>query len=48
MDTQRRRLLINLASRAYELEKEKRPATIAELAPDYLRPFRQIQSPARQ
>jgi hypothetical protein len=36
-DTRRRRLLINLASRAYELEKGKRPATIAELAPDYLK-----------
>ncbi|MEO8428401.1 MAG: hypothetical protein ABI651_14925 [Verrucomicrobiota bacterium] len=36
-DTRRRRLLIDLASRAYELEKGKRPATIAELAPDYLK-----------
>jgi len=33
----RRRLLINLANRAYELEKGKRPATIAELAPGYLK-----------
>jgi hypothetical protein len=37
MDIRRRRLLINLASRAYELEKGKRPATIGELAPDYLK-----------
>jgi hypothetical protein len=37
MDTRRRRLLINLAGRAYELEKGKRAATIAELAPDYLK-----------
>ena len=36
-DSRRRRLLIDLASRAYELEKGKRPATIAELAPDYLK-----------
>jgi hypothetical protein len=37
MDTRRRRLLINLASRAYELEKGKRPATFAELVPEYLK-----------
>jgi hypothetical protein len=36
-DTRRRRLVINLASHAYELEKGKRPATIGELAPDYLK-----------
>jgi hypothetical protein len=36
-DARRRRLLINLASRAYELEKGKRPATIAELVPDYIK-----------
>jgi hypothetical protein len=36
-DTRRRRLLVNLASRAYELEKGKRPETIGELVPDYLK-----------
>jgi hypothetical protein len=36
-DTRRRRLLVNLASRAYELEKGKRPTTIGELVPDYLK-----------
>ena len=36
-DTRRRKLLVNLASRAYELEKGKRPATIGELVPDYIK-----------
>ncbi|MBI3852632.1 MAG: hypothetical protein HY298_20435 [Verrucomicrobia bacterium] len=36
-DRRRRELLIDVASRAYELEKGRRPKSIAELVPDYLR-----------
>ena len=36
-DLARRRLMIDLAARAYELENGKRPKTIADLVPDYLK-----------
>jgi hypothetical protein len=32
-----RRLLVDLAARAYELEHGRRPASVADLAPDYLK-----------
>lgn len=35
--TKTRQLLIDLAARAYELEKGRRPASLAELVPDYLK-----------
>ncbi len=36
-DLTRRRLMLDLAARAYELEKGERPKTIADLVPDYLK-----------
>jgi len=35
--TQTRRLIINLAARAYELDKGHRPASLNDLVPDYLK-----------
>lgn len=36
-DRRRRQLMLNLASRAYELEHGKRPLRVEELVPSYLR-----------
>ena len=35
--TRRRQMMLSFAARAYELDKDKRPASIADLIPDYLK-----------